>query len=279
MLNAFPYLGKDETRLQDVGQSFHVVMKITAPYLGKGRNITVDNFFTSVKLANALKQKRTTLVGTLNKVRKEVPAELKCYSGDLHSTKLFKSCDMSLTVYQGKKSKHVLLLSTMHPSVDVIEEGKKIPETIAYYNKTKCGVDVVDQMARKYTVRAGTRRWPVHTFYNILDLAGINAHIIFNKISGKKMSRRTYLQKLIEELSSSYMESKGTQMDGNELEDSVDVIASKDARKHNCQIQKNCNKKTKSIGVCSACKKWTCGQCVTRKRMFCAVCSMPHASQ
>src|ERR1043165_8175473 len=32
-------------------------------------------------------------------------------------------------------------------------------------------------MACKYTVKDGSRRWPVQVFYNILDLAGINAWI------------------------------------------------------------------------------------------------------
>lgn len=39
------------------------------------------------------------------------------------------------------------------------------------------GVDVLDQMMRKYSIKGGTRSWPVTVFYNIFDLAGINAHI------------------------------------------------------------------------------------------------------
>ncbi|XP_073537704.1 uncharacterized protein [Phyllobates terribilis] len=60
---------------------------------------------------------------------------------------------------------------------------------------TKYGVDVVDQMARKYTTRTCTRRWPVHAFENALDFAGINAWIIF-KITHQKMSRKAFLQTL-----------------------------------------------------------------------------------
>ena len=41
----------------------------------------------------------------------------------------------------------------------------------SFYNKTKSGVDITDQMARQYTVKAGARRWPMAVFYNILDLA------------------------------------------------------------------------------------------------------------
>lgn len=124
MLNAFPYLGKDLERSPDEGQSFHVVMKISEPYLGKGRTVNADNFFTSVKLAAALKNKQTTLVGTLSKIRQEVPLELKTYRAELHATRLLKHDDATLTVYQGKKEKHVLLLSTIHPSVNIAENQK-----------------------------------------------------------------------------------------------------------------------------------------------------------
>lgn len=67
MLNGAPYLGKDEMRRpgQRLGDS--VVLKMVAPYLGRGRNITTDNFFTSLELAKALQAKKTSLVGTVNK--------------------------------------------------------------------------------------------------------------------------------------------------------------------------------------------------------------------
>ena len=41
--------------------------------------------------------------------------------------------------------------------------------------------DVADQMARQYLVKAGTRWWPIAVFHNILDLAGINAFVLYKK--------------------------------------------------------------------------------------------------
>ena len=52
------------------------------------------------------------------------------------------------TVYQGKPKKNVCVLSFLHMSVELGESEKKKPETVEFYNKTKCGVDVVDQMVR-----------------------------------------------------------------------------------------------------------------------------------
>ena len=65
--NGFPYVEKDELRSIDERVSDYFVMKLAEPYLKEGRNITIDNYFTSLKLANFLKSKNTSLLGTLNK--------------------------------------------------------------------------------------------------------------------------------------------------------------------------------------------------------------------
>ena len=114
MANGFPYVGKDESRSTDERVSDRVVMKLADPYLKKGRNITTDNYFASVKLAKLLKSKNTSLLGTLNKMGIEVPSEIKNMRDDQFATKLYKSDDyILLTVYQGKRKKNVLLLSTL----------------------------------------------------------------------------------------------------------------------------------------------------------------------
>ncbi|KAF7640628.1 hypothetical protein LDENG_00029020, partial [Lucifuga dentata] len=64
-----------------------------------------------------------------------------------------------------KQKKNVCILSTVHTSVDITSSQKAKPETVTYYNRTKVGVDVMGQMARKYSVKAPTRRWPVAVFY------------------------------------------------------------------------------------------------------------------
>ena len=89
----------------------------------------------------------------------------------------------------------------MHQTVEISDVGKKLPETIQSFNKTKCGVDTVYQMARKYWTRTCTRRWPVHVFQNILDFAGINAWIIYKEITKIKISRHKFPLQLADELS------------------------------------------------------------------------------
>ncbi|KAF2878913.1 hypothetical protein ILUMI_27258 [Ignelater luminosus] len=124
----------------------------------------------------------------MNRSRRDIPELVKSSRGDLYETVLLKTDNDNciLTVYQAKPNKNVLLLSTLHTSVTInTDEKKKKPETVLYYSDTKYGVDVANQMAGKDTVKASSRRWPVHIFYNILDFAAINAYIYTKKSQDK----------------------------------------------------------------------------------------------
>ena len=91
----------------------------------------------------------------MNKVRLELPASAKCLQ-QRYSSKLMKTGDMAiLTVYQCKSQKIICALSFLHMSVELGESEKKKPEKMEFYNKSKSGLDVSDQMARQYSVKAG----------------------------------------------------------------------------------------------------------------------------
>src|ERR1044072_1530924 len=70
-LNMDPNLGKNERRKENLGT--HVVMKLIEPYVGRGYNVTTDNFFTSLDLARKLLNKQTSIVGTVRLNRREIP--------------------------------------------------------------------------------------------------------------------------------------------------------------------------------------------------------------
>ena len=84
--------------------------------------------------------------------------------------------------YLGKDPLNLYFMNTMHPNERIdTSHLKKLQESIKYYNKSKVGVDIIDQMARYNTCKAGTRRWPVACFYNMLDLCAINAWILYKE--------------------------------------------------------------------------------------------------
>ncbi|CAM4571152.1 unnamed protein product [Leuciscus chuanchicus] len=272
MLNGAPYLGKEETRSrgQLVGES--VVLRLAEPFLGKGRNITTDNFFTSLKLAIALQAKKTSLVGTVGKTKRELPPSTK-EQAELFSTKVLKCADATLTIYQGKPRKNVCILSSVHTSVGITDGPKAKPESVTYYNNTKYGVDVLDQMARRYSVKGGTRRWPVAVFYNILDLAGINAHILFKECTSSKLPRRKFMQQLAEELRAQFMEEKGAvlQFQAQGSSQQQKQPPQQTPKRRQCQVRKSCIK-NKTHDTCCKCRKPVCGNCARRREVTCLDC-------
>ena len=272
LVNGFPYLGEDEQRPQGVRLADHVVMRLMEPYLGKGRNVTTDNYFTSLKLCNELTSKKTSIVGTVNKIRREVPASANDVSSPMFSTNLLTHQGITMTTYRCKRNKNVVLFSTLHRSVSIDGTEKKKPETIQFYNATKFGVDVVDQMARKYSVKASSRRWPVQVFYNVLDLAAINAWVLYKETTNKRISRRKFILQLCNELRQAYIATPpralvaGTgqpaEVDGNDV--GVEPQPPKRRRRH-CQVA-TC-KGNKGCEICSMCKKVVCGTCTLKKRI------------
>lgn len=204
LVNGFPYLGRDEARTSGLGK--HVVLKLVEPYLNCGRCIVTDNFFTGTSLAEKLLSKKTSLVGTIRANRRELPLLAKSSKDKMvrYSSELFlatlKSGLCTLTTYKSKPTKKVNILSTRHKSVQIGDGEKKLPETVTFYNANKFGVDVLDQKARLYTTKVASRKWPLQVFCNILDLAGINAHILYTETSGLQMPRQAFLLQLAEEL-------------------------------------------------------------------------------
>ena len=75
------------------------------------------------------------------------------------------------------KEKLLLLLSTLHQTDEIALGGK--PEIIEFYNQTKVGVDALDQNVRHYSTYQKTKHWPQAIFYNIPDIAGYNAFVLF----------------------------------------------------------------------------------------------------
>jgi len=262
VLNAIPYLGKDEMRPGNERLADYVVKTLVNPYLRKGRNVTTDNFFTSLQLAKYLKSQSTSIVGTMDRKRREVPEIAKKCKEELYHTQVLKESDATLSVYQGKRNKDVLILSTLHPEVSVESGGKKKPESVLCYNETKYGVDVVDQMAKKYSVKMPCRRWPVHTVCNILDLAAINAWVLYKEVTGEKISRREFILTLAEELVTPNKEQRGRGPTAEENAD-VDLQNPKGERKK-CQVKKECQR-NKTRYTCSKCQKNVCKKCIGRE--------------
>jgi hypothetical protein len=94
-----------------------------------------------------MRREGISCVGTINRSKREVPHSFKKTRDELYSSKIANHDNITLTSYQGKKNKNVLLPSTLHATLQITPNEKKTPEVVDFYNSTKNG-DVWDQMAK-----------------------------------------------------------------------------------------------------------------------------------
>lgn len=174
-----------------------IVMRMVEPVQNTNRNITGDNWFSSIPLvSDLLTERKLTYVGTLRKNKKEIPKEFLPNKNRPEGSSLFGFREnATLVSYCPKKQKAVLVISSMHHDAEIDPETgeKRKPAIITFYNHTKIGVDLVDQLCQKNNVARNTRRWPMVVFYNLLNVAAINAFCIYkaNQVDARNKLKRT----------------------------------------------------------------------------------------
>ncbi|XP_037882974.1 piggyBac transposable element-derived protein 4-like [Glossina fuscipes] len=177
-LNGIPYLGQERpNREQNMAQ--RCVEELCTPFQSSNRCITYDNFFTSCELAQSLLKMGLTSVGALRKNKNSIPpAFLPHRHREVESNIFGFRKNITLVSYVPKKNKAVLLLSTLHHNAEIDVNNKNKSTINTFYNTTKVGVNLLDQMAQSFTARRKTNRWPNVLFYNLVDVCAIAAKII-----------------------------------------------------------------------------------------------------
>lgn len=218
------YAGKQPEGPFDVSNKpKDVVARLAEPIFQTGRNITCDNWFSSIELLEFLKQKKLSMLGTIRKNKPQLPPEFVVTKSRAVKSNLFCfSTNCSLVSYVPKKGKNVLLISSMHYDDQVDEETGKA-QAIMDYNSTKSGVDVVDKLCATYNVARNVRRWPMVIFFALLNVAGINSEIISiaNNSNTKESAtsrRRFFLKDLSNELCLDQLKTRSTQTVGIPVE-------------------------------------------------------------
>lgn len=258
---------------QQSNSGHSVVKRLVDPIRGTGRNITVDNWFTSVPLAiDLVKNDNLTLVGTLRKNKKEIPPQFtSTQRREINSTLFGFTEDCTLASYMPKKNKTVLVVSTMHhdKAIDSETEEKQKPEIVTFYNRTKCAVDLLDQMCSAYDVARNSRRWPLTIFFDLLNIAGLNSLILYAaNHDNNKPVRRSFLRSLALDLMKPFISERITKQSvppeikrrGKILLGVPDILPEEHTRP---QVIGRCylcgrarNKSTRKS--CSRCMKWIC---------------------
>ncbi|XP_066149861.1 piggyBac transposable element-derived protein 4-like [Euwallacea fornicatus] len=275
MLDASPYLGK-KTPTNGLPLSEFYIKELTKSVHGTNRNITMDNWFTSVSLADQLLQDpyKLTMIGTIRKNKREIPNELLNVKSRIPNTSMF--CfdkKKTLLSYMPRKNKIVLLLSTMHEGAEVMEPTGR-PAIIHNYNQTKGSVDTFDQMCSNMNSSRKTRRWPLCVFYGMINMSSINSYVIYTfnilKTGKKPLSRYQYMINLSQCLAKSWMLQRynSSTLRRNLRQDIASILdlgPEEDANNPQEKKRKTCfycpsQKRRMTTNFCKDCKQPICGE-------------------
>lgn len=154
----------------------------------QGRNITFDNLYTSIPLAEKLLDRKITLVGTMRHNRKGIPKEIKSLEGrEANSSVVFwekTTQKLTLTSYvvstKSKGMKNIIVLASKPPLLgQTKDDGKMKPAIIKFYDFSKGGTDIVDQRAATNTTSTKSCKWSKKVMSYMLDVSRVNAQTIF----------------------------------------------------------------------------------------------------
>ncbi|XP_018897457.2 piggyBac transposable element-derived protein 4-like [Bemisia tabaci] len=198
------YLGA-KTEIADkyhIGKSGAIVTTLLEPLFKKGYNVFVDNYYTSPTLAVLLRQKGSNICGTVKKNRKGMPIFPPLQKGEVFAK--FSDGMMALK-YTDKRDVHMLSTIDKFSMAEPPKKKAHITDTvlkpvcILNYNKNMGGVDHTDQLLSSTESVRRTVKWYKKVFFHLLDSSILNAHVLFQLVTNKKVSIYEYKLKIIEQ--------------------------------------------------------------------------------
>ncbi|XP_013139283.1 PREDICTED: piggyBac transposable element-derived protein 4-like isoform X2 [Papilio polytes] len=210
VLNTMIYTGKNSSLPTIYGfqsSTEKIVIHLFNSYLNKGFSLFMDNYYNSIELCRFLKTKKTDVVGTISRRRKQIPDAIKAVDKKVdRGTVVSRHCgDISVVCW--KDVKLVSAVSTYHKN-DMVEgrragEARQKPAVIDTYNAFMGGVDLKDQKLSTYLLeRKRGLKWYIKVFKRLLNTAILNSYIIYvaNMGQQKPVTHRAFRYRLVEEI-------------------------------------------------------------------------------
>lgn len=239
---------------EKLGKSGNIVATLMQPYLGKGHQLFVDNWYSSPALFQFLHNASTNACGTVRKRRECIPKmQENLKKGQLS----FRSSD-NMLVLKWCDKREVWMLSTSH-SVECQDSGKKNyrtgenilkPTCILDYSKSMGAVDKTDRIISTVSSTKKTLKWYKKFFFHLLDISIWNAYCLFKFKTNKNLSMSEFHFTLITEILHTYFE----------LKENVPLVRSENLlrlkEKHFLALYKNNETKRKNpLKRCVVCTK------------------------
>jgi len=195
--NAILYAGKS-TNNGNINEKFSTtektVISLVEPYFNHNRIVYCDNFFTSMRLEEYLREKKTGIIGVWRANKIPDFRNLLIPDKNMYVSYKFKNNNnFILTIWNDKKI--VNILNNCFPVTTFLKEKKTnnfrvIPSIVNDYNKFSRGVDANNQNTYHFRFPHKSRRWTRSVFFHFIHVSIYNAFILYkNKFKNTKFKQ------------------------------------------------------------------------------------------
>lgn len=183
VLNIIMYTGKDDST-EKGKKTEKTVLKLMKPYILKGHELFMDNYYNSYGLSQKLLDLKTHTNGTLRTNRKENPKEVMKKKLKKGEHVWVRKNNVYVSKWVDKRT--VTMITTRdHPKLVNIANRrgllKRKPVEVVSYNQFMSGIDRADQMVSYYSSPRKCLRWYKKVFFHLLDLAVWNSFYLYRK--------------------------------------------------------------------------------------------------
>ncbi|MCL4142327.1 UNVERIFIED_CONTAM: hypothetical protein GTU68_050401 [Idotea baltica] len=192
------YLGKSTVQSSELGVTGDLVMRLceNLPH-NKNHKVYFDNYFTSLKLLQELKNKGILALGTIRPNRMLGAQKL------LKTEKVLKNegrgsydwrvdCTSDVRIMKWNDNSTVHFASTFI-GCELGEKAKRwsskdkeyilvdCPKMVHEYNKFMGGVDLNDMLLSQYRIRLKSNKWYMAIFYYVIKVAVTNGWLLYRR--------------------------------------------------------------------------------------------------
>lgn len=187
------YFGKDVYVVDHISNTEHlsmserVVVFLFQELLDQGREVILDNWYTSLRLAEFLLSKNTYVTGTI-RVNRGVPKELTETPLQTFQTCFVRKGDVLVIRYKDKRDVYVLTTKLkagfvekkrFHTSTSTNIPIQK-PKPIDHYNQNMGSVDAVDQDIEPYDCTRKSYTWFKKIGIHMIQRMVLNAKVLYS---------------------------------------------------------------------------------------------------
>lgn len=183
------------------------VAKVTNKLISSDRLIVAEKSITTMSLVDYFSANDAFFLGQIKTTAGDIPEELAA-KGKSKKPSIAYHCSTTLIRHMDIRSEEPVFLLC-----NLLGADTAVTDILETYDALTGQGNAVDAMCKSYSCAKRTNRWDVAVFFRLLDIACINAQIIFT-IANKNcegLSRRQYIKKLAGELSKPHIATRVSQ--------------------------------------------------------------------